>query len=227
MDDARKAGGMAGTASGDGRGDADGAGGTGGAGAPADPAGGGAGGLGHPYERAPLDAGGSSATETGGYHRKSTGDAERDLLLQRVLTAGRELGLGLLALNAAAAKAIGTHPTDAWIISYVRTLPADSPLSPGELAKLTGLTTGAITGVIDRLEKAGYVRRERDTVDRRKVIVVPTEAAVTIGRVFQPMVEAQLGLALNYSKEELAAIVTYMEGSIKVAEATVERLRKM
>ena len=41
----------------------------------------------------------------------------------------------------------------------------------GEFAKATGLTTGAITGVIDRLERAGYVRRERDQTDRRKVIV--------------------------------------------------------
>jgi len=169
----------------------------------------------------------SRLTETCGYHRESTGDPGRDALLQRVLTAGRELGLGLLALHSAAAKAIGAHPTDAWIISYVQTLPADAPLTPGELARLTGLTTGAITGVIDRLEKAGYVRRQRDTVDRRKVIIVPTEAAATIGQVFQPMVEAQLKLAVTYSNEELAAVVSYLEGSVALAEGTVDRLRGM
>jgi DNA-binding MarR family transcriptional regulator len=45
-------------------------------------------------------------------------------------------------------------------------------MTAGRLAELTGLTTGAITGVIDRLEKAGFVRRERDETDRRKVFIV-------------------------------------------------------
>src|SRR5579884_1254697 len=44
-------------------------------------------------------------------------------------------------------------------------------MTAGRLAELTGLTTGAITGVVDRLEKAGYVRRERDESDRRKVFI--------------------------------------------------------
>ena len=44
---------------------------------------------------------------------------------------------------------------------------------PGELARRTGLTTGAITGVIDRLEKAGFARRARDSSDRRRVIIEP------------------------------------------------------
>jgi DNA-binding MarR family transcriptional regulator len=56
------------------------------------------------------------------------------------------------------------------------------PLTPGRLAELTGLTTGTVTGVIDRLERAGFVRRERDTKDRRKVLVTPVpEAMATLG----------------------------------------------
>src|ERR1700740_2764995 len=46
-------------------------------------------------------------------------------------------------------------------------------MTAGRLAELTGLTNGAITGVIDRLEKAGFVRRERDETDRRKVFIAP------------------------------------------------------
>ncbi|WP_033295350.1 MarR family winged helix-turn-helix transcriptional regulator [Amycolatopsis jejuensis] len=52
---------------------------------------------------------------------------------------------------------------------------ADS-LTPGRIGALTGLSTGAVTGVLDRLEKAGLVRRERDRIDRRKVLVAVTEA---------------------------------------------------
>ena len=47
------------------------------------------------------------------------------------------------------------------------------PAPAGRVAELTGLTTGAVTGVIDRLEKAGFVHRELDPADRRKVIVAP------------------------------------------------------
>jgi DNA-binding MarR family transcriptional regulator len=52
------------------------------------------------------------------------------------------------------------------------------PAPAGRLAELTGLTTGAVTGVIDRLEQGGFVRREVDPADRRKVIVVPDAARV-------------------------------------------------
>ena len=58
-------------------------------------------------------------------------------------------------------------------------------MTAGRLAELTGLTTGAITGVIDRMEKAGFVRRERDDSDRRKVFIAPVpENAGEIGRFY-------------------------------------------
>src|ERR1700758_3733827 len=64
-------------------------------------------------------------------------------------------------------------------------------MTAGRLAELTGLTTGAITGVVDRLEKAGYVRRERDESDRRQVFIVPVpERAMEIGRFYQLMQRA-------------------------------------
>src|SRR5580698_5332338 len=60
-------------------------------------------------------------------------------------------------------------------------------VTAGRLAEVTGLTTGAITGVVDRLEKAGLARRERDANDRRKVfIVVVPEAAAKIGQFYVP-----------------------------------------
>src|ERR1700722_4560337 len=59
-------------------------------------------------------------------------------------------------------------------------------MTAGRLAELTGLTTGAITGVIDRLEKAGFVRRERDQDDRRKVFIVPVvERMMEMGRPYE------------------------------------------
>ncbi|WP_244223689.1 MarR family transcriptional regulator [Amycolatopsis circi] len=70
---------------------------------------------------------------------------------------------------------------------------ADS-LTPGRIGQLTGLSTGAVTGVLDRLEKAGLVLRERDRTDRRKVLVTITEAgrerlAAISGRVRERLAE--------------------------------------
>src|SRR5882757_4375726 len=66
------------------------------------------------------------------------------------------------------AQRIGLNVTDAECIDFLQEM---GPSTAGALAKATGLTTGAITNVIDRLEKAGFVKRGPDPKDRRKVIV--------------------------------------------------------
>jgi DNA-binding MarR family transcriptional regulator len=158
---------------------------------------------------------------------KGTGDPERDAALQRVMTAARDLGLTTITLNSAVAKAMEIHPTDAWILSYLQSLPPETPLTPSDLARVTGLTTGAITGVIDRIEEHGYVRRERDRRDRRKVIIVPTEESVKVASVFLPLVEGCMDLCLKYTTAELQTIISYLEGTRAVTEQTTGRLRKM
>ncbi|MEU6209576.1 MarR family transcriptional regulator [Streptomyces sp. NPDC089922] len=175
-----------------------------------------------------------SSTEVGaepggdGYHAragKGGDDPVRSAALQRVMTAARELGLATIALNSAVARSMKVHPTDAWILSYMRSLPPEAPLSPGDLAKVTGLTTGAITGVIDRLEAQAYVRRERDEQDRRKVIIVPTEESAKVVRVFQPLVEKCMDMALTYTTDELQTVSRYFEGTIGATEETIAKLR--
>lgn len=89
-------------------------------------------------------------------------------------------------------------------------LSTNGPLTAGRLAELTGLTTGAITGVVDRLEGSGFVRRERDASDRRRVIVhlVPDRAR-KIGKLFAPLARAMAELSGRYSDEELALMLDY------------------
>lgn len=171
---------------------------------------------------------GSAESIADGYHArigKAAGDPERSAALQQVMTAAREFGLATIALNSAVARSMKVHPTDAWILSYMRSLPPEEPLSPGDLARVTGLTTGAITGVIDRLEAQSYARRERDAHDRRKVIIVPTEKSATVVRVFQPLVEKCMDMALTYSTEELQTIGRYFEGTIGATEEAITKLR--
>lgn len=95
-------------------------------------------------------------------------------------------------------------------------------VTAGRLAEVTGLTTGAITGVIDRLEKAGYVRRERDESDRRKVFIsVIGEKVAEIGKFYVPMQEAMLRLWNSYSDDELRLLLRFAQDGYKgVLEAT-------
>jgi hypothetical protein len=69
-----------------------------------------------------------------------------------------------------ASDALSLAPTD---LVCMCLLQLNGSATPGWLAEMTGLTTGAVTGMIDRLERAGYVRREPDPEDRRRVIVQP------------------------------------------------------
>lgn len=82
---------------------------------------------------------------------------------------------GVVMHNVTVAQRVGLGGSD---LQFLTLLGQHGPLAPGRLAELAGLSTGTVTGVIDRLEKGGYVRRERDTTDRRKVLVVPVPEAM-------------------------------------------------
>ena len=81
----------------------------------------------------------------------------------------------MVLFNHAANASLGLGASDSQFLTLLRTR---GPMTPGQLAVATGLTSGTVTGVIDRLEKASLVRRDRDGKDRRKVLVVPMADSV-------------------------------------------------
>jgi DNA-binding MarR family transcriptional regulator len=98
-------------------------------------------------------------------------------------------------------------------------------VTAGRLAEVTGLTTGAITGVIDRLEKAGLVRRERDATDRRKVFIeVVPENAARLGKLYTPLQEAMHKLWGTYSDAELQFLLRFAKESYKASLEATEML---
>ena len=99
----------------------------------------------------------------------------RQTLVGEVVLNLRQFVIGLLVANLEAAEAVGLNPSD---LGCLCLLLLHGPIPAGRLAELTGLTTGAVTGVIDRLERAGFAQRVLDPSDRRKVIVKPDEAKV-------------------------------------------------
>ena len=100
------------------------------------------------------------------------------------------------------------------------------PLTAGELATATGLTTGAITGVIDRLEQAGFARRERDPDDRRKVLMrFAPGAERRIFPLFKPMERATTAVLERYSDKELAFLLEFLQRLSEAANVAMAELR--
>ncbi len=81
----------------------------------------------------------------------------------------------------------------------------------GELAAAMGLSTGAVTAMLDRLEKTGYVRRLRDPADRRRVLVEPAELARDRGReVYQPFEEQTVPMFARFTDEQIAVVRDFL-----------------
>lgn len=95
--------------------------------------------------------------------------SKREESIERMADTMREFMARAVLFQDAVARSGGINSTD---MQAVGLLMSEGPATPGELAERTGLTAGgSITAVVDRLERAGYVTRERDAADRRKVIV--------------------------------------------------------
>lgn len=134
-------------------------------------------------------------------------------------------GLGTSFYRAAAARS-GMTVTDLEVIDLLENR---GSMTAGQLADLTGLTTGAITGMLNRLEEAGLVRRERDPNDARRVSVqlVPgKDDKHEIGHLFAPLGKAWEELASHYDDEQLAFLLEFLKQSNALSRQELARLRE-
>jgi DNA-binding MarR family transcriptional regulator len=96
------------------------------------------------------------------------------------------------------------------------------PMTAGQLAEETGLTTGAVTFLLDRLEEAGVVKRRRDTEDRRRVWVELTPAATKrLARAQEPIREEMRDLAQRFKAEELAVVRDFMREAKEIFQRQI------
>jgi DNA-binding MarR family transcriptional regulator len=137
---------------------------------------------------------------------------------------GREVSARMVMFHQAIAERLGLNATDHKALDL---LSRAGPITAGELAELTGLTTGAITGIIDRLEKAGFVRREHDPKDRRRVIIRPLMEKMhhDIAPLFDSMGQATDELCSRYSDQELILIRDFMSRIIVILQEETAKLR--
>jgi DNA-binding transcriptional ArsR family regulator len=150
--------------------------------------------------------------------------AERQRLEGEFLLAMRRNGSIMQLLGQMSAERIGINVTD---LNCLNIVALAGPMTAGELARATGLTTASITGVLDRLEDGGFVRRERDPKDRRRVIVTlnPGPGLREIGPTFGPLVRAWRDAAAGYSDEELRLLLDFQRRFEGIVRDQLARLR--
>lgn len=137
----------------------------------------------------------------------------------------REWSTWTVLFHSGVAQRLGLHTTDHKCLDV---LMRAGPVPAGYLAEVTGLTTGAITGVIDRLENAGLVRREKDPEDRRRVLVAVDrdEAMRRLGPVFASLPLNNGEMLSGYSEAELSLLRDFIERSIEAMQEAIEAMRE-
>lgn len=122
-----------------------------------------------------------------------------------------------------AAKRMGINLTDLRCLDVVERLGGPPA---GVLAAEVGLTSGAMTALLDRLVVAGYLRRVRDEQDRRRVYVQLTGRAVTeLGAIWGPLKQEYDAMMRRYTNEQLRFMLDFMRAGDAVSERLIERLR--
>jgi len=128
----------------------------------------------------------------------------------------RGLGTRSVLYQQKVATSLGLYNHDFIAVDILR---ESGAITAGELSRLTGLTTGSITSLVDRLEKADYVRRESDPKDRRKVMIIPQyEHKEEVKEQYYALHEAMVELASTYTEDELKIIIQFLENANTVLE---------
>ena len=149
----------------------------------------------------------------------------RGTLIDEVVDAVRNHQSAVDAVDEAASAYLGINRTDGRCLDIID---RRGRITAGELASETGLTCGAITTALDRLEAAGYVRRIRDHSDRRRVLVEMTDIARSRAwEVLGPVAEEGVRILKNYDDDQLKTIRDYLWASRDVLEEYATRVREM
>lgn len=110
----------------------------------------------------------------------------------------------------------------------IQILEETGAITAGELANRTGLSTGSVTALIDRLEKASFVKRELDTKDRRKVNIVPIYGErKDVQTLYEPLNESMLALIQSYDETARAQIIDFLSKASDVLEESKQQVKDL
>lgn len=137
---------------------------------------------------------------------------------------GREFATAMVNFHEAIGRPLGLSASERKCMDLLQRL---GPVTAGTIVEHTGLTTGAVTGLVDRLEKAGYARRTRDPHDRRKVrveLVPNSEVDALLAAVFVPFGQDMTELATRYTLDEQKAILDWIQRTTEILLAHTRRI---
>lgn len=148
--------------------------------------------------------------------------ARRERLLQELMLAGRQHSNAIVMFHSAVAGLMGLNTTDEKIVDL---LEREKSLTAGELVRRTGLAPSSITAALDRLESKGFLRRQRDPADQRRVTVeLRYERLAEGAALFQGLVRRLDELYSGYSDDELAVVLDFMRRSAELQLAATQDL---
>jgi DNA-binding MarR family transcriptional regulator len=155
----------------------------------------------------------------------SSGKQKKDLIGE-VIGEFRAAGNLDSAFDNLAAERLGLNRTDLHAVNIIEN---SGGLTAGELAREAGLTTGAVTGVIDRLERAGYARRVPDPGDRRRVkLEVTPKFYARADKIWGPVAsDWTSSLGKGFTAEELERVIEFLRTTSELSREHTERLREM
>ena len=147
----------------------------------------------------------------------------RSELLRQLDQTLRKVGAQSVLLSDTVAKLVGLNSTD---LECLDLLYLAGATTAGRLAQHAGLTTGAMTAVIDRLERAGFVRRLRDSQDRRCVRVEALPGRIKqIATLYEQLAKATARMHEEYEDHQLSLIVNYLTRAMELAAEHVAWLQ--
>jgi len=156
---------------------------------------------------------------------KPARESRKGMLRRRVgRELGRELATTSLFFHTLVAGKVGLNATDTRCLDILARS-GHVAMTAGSLTEATGLTTGAITGILDRLERAGFLKRVKDARDRRKVLIelVPVEMA-RLAQLYDGLGASMEELAGRYTVSELQMIEGFLSANLGILNQEIARL---
>ena len=145
-------------------------------------------------------------------------------LVEQVLIGAREYGISMVLFRNIVAERLGLNVTD---IECLGLLFHKGLATPSELAKHTGLSSGATTAMLDRLEKSGLIERRPNPEDRRGTLIcIVKSGAERVAPLFASSRKAQDELVSSYTEEELKLLADFFRKSVAMYEIECSKLQR-